>query len=236
MPIFQLSPRFKLKVEVVDDSSTIVFVLFDRDVNVLLKKTCEDLLKLSFQVPTERGFPDLVGSLIGRRLLFKVETKLNTSLQFEATFPVRRICEDEDIIAMFDLAGGDCTPTKALFTPPFSNVDTSVDLEETFPQQGIESSAHYSPVSLGDDDTSIIPKYTPATRCLDQDFLSCKVGQATKKLKAVDVVDVEAVEEEGQSSCELVPIKIEKYEVLPYVDYVVFLCGSPSDHSSLFVI
>lgn len=71
------------------------------------------------------GYPTVLDSLIGKRMLFKVETKVNESVHFGGTFPVRRICLDEDIIAMFELSGADLTPIKVdcylIFVPPLGH-------------------------------------------------------------------------------------------------------------------
>lgn len=56
------------------------------------------------------GFPDLINSLIGRRMLFKVETKLEQMFNFDGSFPIRRLCYDDVIMSMFDLVGGNFTP------------------------------------------------------------------------------------------------------------------------------
>lgn len=71
--------------------------------------------------------------LIGQRLLFKVETKVGQSIHFGGSYVVRRVCADQgDIIKMLELKGGETTPTKVIFTPPFSNLGSqTIDVEES---------------------------------------------------------------------------------------------------------
>lgn len=45
-------------------------------------------------------------------MLFKVEIKVLAAKQFEGSYPVRKVCEDEDIMGMFELLGSELTPTK----------------------------------------------------------------------------------------------------------------------------
>lgn len=39
-----------MKIVVVDETGTAVFILFNRDVNLLLKKSCQDVLARSFEI------------------------------------------------------------------------------------------------------------------------------------------------------------------------------------------
>lgn len=144
VPVLQVSPRFKVNVEVAYDTNTTVFNLFDRDMNLLIKKTCEELLTQSLEDVSEDGYPLLLDSLIDRKMLFKVETKVQQAVQFERSYPMRRVCADEDIIAMFDLSGADFPPTK--------QIDPDILMTH---------------ISLGNDDFGSGLKGTPAKRKLD---------------------------------------------------------------------
>ncbi|MQK21814.1 hypothetical protein EI013_25935, partial [Escherichia coli] len=130
VPVLQVTPKFKVKVEVTDCTNCAVFVLFDRDIHVLIQKSCEDLLYESAVWGSEDAYPPLLNCLIGKKLLFKVENKVQPSKQFEDSYPVRKVCSDEDIVGMFDLVRSNLTPTKAVFAPAFPKMANEIiDLE-----------------------------------------------------------------------------------------------------------
>lgn len=60
-------------------------------------------LTLSFHLKDvgDNGYPLLLDSLIGKKMLFKVDSKVHQSNKYEKSFPVRRVCIDESIIGMF---------------------------------------------------------------------------------------------------------------------------------------
>lgn len=62
----------------------------------------------------EKGYPDVFDSLIGKKMLFKIENKGEQGKQFDVAYAVRKISTDDAIIAMFQLPSADLTPTKVL--------------------------------------------------------------------------------------------------------------------------
>ncbi|QHO15854.1 Replication factor-A carboxy-terminal domain protein [Arachis hypogaea] len=117
--ITNVTPRFKIKITVEDHTWEGIFLLFDREASYFLKKSCADLFT---EVQRDASFiygdtyPPIFQGLIGKKLLFKVDTKGVPHDTFYGTFRVRRICDDPTIIAMFELpdydADDESTPKK----------------------------------------------------------------------------------------------------------------------------
>ncbi|QHN76784.1 Replication factor-A carboxy-terminal domain protein [Arachis hypogaea] len=117
--ITNVTPRFKIKITLEDHSGEGIFLLFDREASYLLKKSCADLFtKVQRDASLICGdtYPPIFQGLIGKKLLLKVDTKGATHDTFYGTFRVRRICDDPNIIAMFELldydADDESTPKK----------------------------------------------------------------------------------------------------------------------------
>ncbi|QHO38110.1 Replication factor-A carboxy-terminal domain protein [Arachis hypogaea] len=101
--------RYRIKIAVEDDNGHSVFVLFDREVGYLLKKSCADLFGkvqkdasclwryLSCDVP----------AIVGEKLLLKIDTKSIGIDKYFRTFRVRKVCDDAAIISMFKLPNYD---------------------------------------------------------------------------------------------------------------------------------
>ncbi|KAK2429162.1 replication factor A protein [Trifolium repens] len=91
-------PRFRLKLRVVDGTGEAVFVVFDRDLNLLVGENCQNLVTLS-EGKNAQYYPPQLDLLIGRKMLFKVVTTTNIdSAMVPGSFKVERICSDLAII------------------------------------------------------------------------------------------------------------------------------------------
>ncbi|RYQ92219.1 hypothetical protein Ahy_B09g098398 [Arachis hypogaea] len=117
--ITNVTPRFKIKITLEDHSGENIFLLFDHEASYLLKKLCADLftkVQRDASLICEDTYPPIFQGLIGKKLLLKVDTKGAAHDTFYGTFRVRRICDDPNIIAMFELpnydADDESTPKK----------------------------------------------------------------------------------------------------------------------------
>ncbi|XP_057760341.1 uncharacterized protein LOC130980706 [Arachis stenosperma] len=117
--ITNVTPRFKIKITVEDNTGEGIFLLFDREASYLLKKSCADLfteVQRDASLICGDTYPPIFQVLIGKKLLLKVDTKGVPHDTFYGTFRVRRICDDSTIIAMFELpdydADDESTPKK----------------------------------------------------------------------------------------------------------------------------
>lgn len=63
-------------------------------------------------------YPTIFDSLIGEKMVFKIENKDEEGRQLNVAYPAKKVCIDDDITAMFQLQGAEVTPTK-VFLPYF---------------------------------------------------------------------------------------------------------------------
>ncbi|KAL4286248.1 hypothetical protein AHAS_Ahas19G0067200 [Arachis hypogaea] len=119
--ITNVTPKFKIKITLEDHSGKSIFLLFDREASYLLKKLCADLfteVQRDASLICGDTYPPIFQGLIGKKLLLKVDTKGAAHDTFYGTFRVRRICDNPNIIAMFELpdydADDESTPKKEL--------------------------------------------------------------------------------------------------------------------------
>ncbi|KAK7259884.1 hypothetical protein RIF29_25499 [Crotalaria pallida] len=85
-------------------------------------------------------YPAEFKSLVGRKLLFKIANTSVSSRQDSGVYRVRGICEDANIIAMYELPGVDISPNKAGSITPANLLGSGEELA-------------FTPVSLADDCT-----------------------------------------------------------------------------------
>ncbi|KAK2401733.1 replication protein A 70 kDa DNA-binding subunit E [Trifolium repens] len=96
-----VSPRFSIKVRVMDDTDSATFVFFDRDATMLFNKSCADVLRNGDTRATPSVLPAEIKASINSTYLFKVECKAPVSYRFEQFFRVRKICTDMVLINQF---------------------------------------------------------------------------------------------------------------------------------------
>ncbi|XP_027931228.1 uncharacterized protein LOC114187234 isoform X2 [Vigna unguiculata] len=94
-------PRYRIKLRVSDDTDSASFVVFDHEVSSLLKIKCADMIKKHNKAINATSVPREIKDLIGKILLFKVEIKKLNNSQFQSSYAVKRISDDELIIEKF---------------------------------------------------------------------------------------------------------------------------------------
>ncbi|KAK7281485.1 hypothetical protein RIF29_09528 [Crotalaria pallida] len=159
-------------VEVNDGSAFGIFILFDSDVNKLIKRTCSDLLSSSDSVASDDNYPAEFKSLIGRTLLFKVVNTAVGASSDSGVFKVRSVCDDSNIISMYQLSDINLSPSKAFSSSYLVSTAEDVpcnssELEET---SAFVSDLIATPVSLGDDHSDMIPS-SSVKRKLEPEFM-----------------------------------------------------------------
>ncbi|KAJ1390611.1 hypothetical protein SESBI_37352 [Sesbania bispinosa] len=132
--VVEVTPRYKLRVEVFrwDDSAS--FILFDSDCVYLLGKTCKELLR---GLKAGEHPPDFRG-LIGKDLLFKVEKTIEYAFSYDDSFKVKKVCDDKEIIQLFKKSSNIETPLKSKFQPPFPKLGVEENSEN--PNEGMSDS------------------------------------------------------------------------------------------------
>ncbi|KAJ1379350.1 hypothetical protein SESBI_46982 [Sesbania bispinosa] len=126
--VSDVTPRYKLKLEVRDHSETAHFMLFDFDAASLLSMSCASIVG-DAKVPTLEYPPEL-DIVIGKELLFKVEVKAERAFKFDDSFKVKRTCDDDDIIQEFKSDGSIRTPEKMKLK---GSVNEVLDVEDELP-------------------------------------------------------------------------------------------------------
>ncbi|KAL6538031.1 hypothetical protein OROGR_012019 [Orobanche gracilis] len=93
--------RYRIKVNVVDESGSTTFVLFDRLASMLLNKDCVGIINSSTEVDNNSSCPAIISALVDKEFLFKVDVNDRTPKQFEKTYIVKKITNDNSIIEKF---------------------------------------------------------------------------------------------------------------------------------------
>ncbi|CAJ2664860.1 unnamed protein product [Trifolium pratense] len=100
--VSKVVPRFCVKVRVMDDTDSAIFVIFDKEASSIFNMTCADMIQNGENDVGERIVPPQIDeTLIDQTWLFKVEAKPFQNPRFEQSFRVRKICTDESIIKEF---------------------------------------------------------------------------------------------------------------------------------------
>ncbi|QCE15807.1 Nucleic acid-binding [Vigna unguiculata] len=93
--VIKVTPRFKLKLRVIDATDSTTFVVFDRDASAMLKKSCSVILDLQDKNTAAGDLPKEFEVLIDKTYLFKLECKNDYNTKFEQSFRVKKVCMDE---------------------------------------------------------------------------------------------------------------------------------------------
>ncbi|KAK7259038.1 hypothetical protein RIF29_24632 [Crotalaria pallida] len=114
--VFNVTPRYKVTIDVSDDSGSAWLILFDYDIQYLIGKPGVD----------SDAYPVDFNALLGRRMLFKVSNTSSTTYTDTPVFKVTGLCDDPSvIIAMYQLPGAESEATNAI---PVMSAASVVDL------------------------------------------------------------------------------------------------------------
>ncbi|WJX72997.1 hypothetical protein P8452_56824 [Trifolium repens] len=91
-------PRYKVHLQVIDNSGSTTFTLFDRVVSRVLGRTVQNLLATMNQ---DLAYPPELDTFVNKRMLFKVDVTDANLLRNCRTYTVRKMTEDEEIIKRF---------------------------------------------------------------------------------------------------------------------------------------
>ncbi|MCH80240.1 replication factor A protein [Trifolium medium] len=109
--VFQVIPRFRVKIEVTDGKDSCVFVLFDSDVSYMMEKSCAFFVARA-KAKIVGPHPIEFDSLVGKKMLFAVDKSVKQSSVGDGSCRVRRVCMNPTIIEEFCGEGGFRTPSK----------------------------------------------------------------------------------------------------------------------------
>ncbi|KAL6528711.1 hypothetical protein OROMI_029356 [Orobanche minor] len=112
--VVNVQTRYRIRIKVIDETDSTIFVIFDRPALILLKRSCSDLIASCEKTAAGVTCPVEIMNLLDRRLLFKVEIKKDFDGRFKPSYTVKRATDHVEILAKFRVAA-----------PPKDN-DTSV--------------------------------------------------------------------------------------------------------------
>ncbi|KAK2391029.1 replication protein A 70 kDa DNA-binding subunit [Trifolium repens] len=91
-------PKFRVHLQVIDDTGSITFVMFDRVVFQFLGRTAQDLLDA---MNDEHTYPPELNVFVNKRMLFKVEVTDANLYRNWRGYTVKKLSDDDDIIKRF---------------------------------------------------------------------------------------------------------------------------------------
>ncbi|KAK2397669.1 hypothetical protein QL285_059222 [Trifolium repens] len=91
-------PKFRVHLQVIDDTGSITFVMFDRVVFQILGRTAQDLLD---GMNNEHTYPQELNVFVNKRILFKVEVTDANLYRNWRGYTVKKLSDDDDIIKRF---------------------------------------------------------------------------------------------------------------------------------------
>ncbi|KAK2388831.1 replication protein A 70 kDa DNA-binding subunit C [Trifolium repens] len=114
--VFQVIPRFRVKLAVTDGKSNAVFVLFDSDMSYIMEKSCSFFVAQSKAI-NSGPHPVEFDSLAGKKMLFVVDSASSQALASGGSYRVKRICMESKIIESFCDQCPPTSPNKAVSDP-----------------------------------------------------------------------------------------------------------------------
>ncbi|KAJ1376758.1 hypothetical protein SESBI_49607 [Sesbania bispinosa] len=119
--VFYMTPRYKVKLVVCDGNDNAHFILWDLDCYSLVNKTRRQMLDDLEGQPIGL-FPEEIMNLVGKEMLFRIESSQEDLLTFENTFKIKKVCCDVDILAEYKDQVTDETPLKLNFAAAFTKI------------------------------------------------------------------------------------------------------------------
>ncbi|KAK2428600.1 replication protein A 70 kDa DNA-binding subunit [Trifolium repens] len=156
-------PRFKVNLQVMDDTGSITFIVFDRVVTQFIGRTAQDLLDAMNRGSNSDAYPHELDVFVNKRMLFKVEVTDANLFRNWRGYTVKKLSYDEEVINRFttlyginlgddgnhallddaylgDLDGDESTCNKVVALPDGATTPTSkVSKENTSNIDGVES-------------------------------------------------------------------------------------------------
>ncbi|KAK2454686.1 replication protein A 70 kDa DNA-binding subunit [Trifolium repens] len=94
-------PRFKVNLQVMDDTGSITFIMFDRVVTQFIGRTSQDLLDTMNRGSNSDAYPHELDVFVNKRMLFKVEVTDANLFRNWRGYTVKKLSYDEEVINRF---------------------------------------------------------------------------------------------------------------------------------------
>ncbi|KAK2371204.1 hypothetical protein QL285_084180 [Trifolium repens] len=148
-------PKFKVHLEVIDNTGSITFILFDRVVSQVVGRTAQDLLDSISDNQRDSPFPSELDVFVNKRMLFKVEVTDANLYRNWRGYTVKKLSDEETIITRFTELHGinfGCSSEYALDGAGADGADAA-DYAPLGVIEGVDSSVNEDVVSLGETQT-----------------------------------------------------------------------------------
>ncbi|GJU24561.1 replication protein A 70 kDa DNA-binding subunit B [Tanacetum coccineum] len=99
--IVDVIPKFRVQVRVSDDSACASFLMFDRDVFNIVKRSAYALKEEEATKPNAGDYPDALNDLLGKTMLFRVDVSRYNLINNYAVYTVGRMTSSELHIKSF---------------------------------------------------------------------------------------------------------------------------------------
>ncbi|MCH79270.1 replication factor A protein [Trifolium medium] len=99
-------PRFKVHLQVIDNTGSITFVMFDKTITQVIGRTAQDLLDGMNNERTTGSYPQELDVFVDKRMLFKIEVADANLYRNWRNYNVKKLTDDEDIINRFTTLHG----------------------------------------------------------------------------------------------------------------------------------
>ncbi|XP_045801391.1 uncharacterized protein LOC123895200 [Trifolium pratense] len=94
-------PRYKVHLQVIDDTRSITFVMFDRVVFQVVGLTAQDLLDYMNNDPSSPPYPRELDLFVNKWMLFKAEVTDANLYRNWRGYNVKKVTSDADVISRF---------------------------------------------------------------------------------------------------------------------------------------
>ncbi|KAJ1380259.1 hypothetical protein SESBI_46154 [Sesbania bispinosa] len=157
--VYDLTPRYKLKMEVSDATDSAQLILFDSECYALFHVIPKvHKFKIYFpqmlnQTVKSSAHPSALCDIVGHEILFRVERKDDHSFTYEECYRVSRVCLEQDVILEFKSGMDEETPLKLKFVLSFTKIEGGEANERVIdlsPQcNSVVTDTEVSPVACG---------------------------------------------------------------------------------------
>ncbi|XP_035845173.1 replication protein A 70 kDa DNA-binding subunit B-like [Helianthus annuus] len=96
--------KFKVHLRVQDETGSVSFMMFDKDVMKLIGSTANDIRERQVKLDDTETFPHEISRLVEKKLAFKIEVSDYNLNHDYHVYTIQKVCDDPDIIA--ELVGG----------------------------------------------------------------------------------------------------------------------------------
>ncbi|KAK2396507.1 replication factor A protein [Trifolium repens] len=100
--VLNVSPKYRIKVRVIDSTDSAIFVIFDRDGVELFNMACAEMIHSVGLDENSSRIPKPILDLVDKTYLFKVETNISEETRYEKSYRVNRITANAEVVAMFN--------------------------------------------------------------------------------------------------------------------------------------